>query len=540
MAAPPATMPSSSAEEADAEASRVNIFLHAENTRIFSNDHLDRRLPVTLVTGHLGSGKTTLLKHILTNRSNLRIAAAINDFAELNIDEKLVKNVANGAERLVELSNGCVCCHLLDDLKEAVFKLLETGGAVDTDEVNYLLVETSGVTDPMSVIRTLDAKFGKTFRARLDAVVTVIDSDQFLHSPPSLEAIAQLRAADIVLMNKVDLLQSNGADLDLVEGRIRSYNPTAEVYRTVRSNIPLHKILDVSPADAESAGGDAVIPISHERTKVPLYVSSVGGALRREGSSSISGSNSSSHSQNKLSGYSSISITLDDRPLNLAKLEKFITSARVQKLARMKGVLWIHGMDSHRCVLHLSGRGRLGFEQDGKWSGPPKSELAFIGPNVDAELEKEFAKCCIEEDYVGGERSTRGEDGGIFQKFRESKEFEIVESSAKENNAGITFFCVSGSKYYNYTDEQIERELRIDTDAMNLDLADAINASVANDQGNKAFLAHTNITDIRGRNRIALCWTTGEPGNNIDLLTEQAREILATYFRNISDCRCGK
>jgi hypothetical protein len=128
----------------------------------------------------------------------------------------------------------------------------------------------------------------------------------------------------------------------------------------------------------------------------------------------------------------------------------------------------------------------------------------------------------------------------MFQKLRKSKEFEIVESSTKENNSGITFFRVSGSKYYNYTDEQIEREFRIDTNSMNLDLADAINASVANDQGNKAFIAHTNITDIQGRNRMVLCWTTGEPANDIDLLTEQAREILATHFRNISDCRCGK
>ena len=398
-------MPRASSSEADVEASRVNIFLHAENTRIFSNDHLDRRLPVTLVTGHLGSGKTTLLKHILTNRSNLRIAAAINDFAELNIDEKLVKNVADGAERVVELSNGCVCCHLLDDLKDAVFKLLETGGAVDTDEVNYLVVETSGVTDPMSVIRTLDAKFGKCFRARLDAVVTVIDSDQFLHSPlPSSEAIAQLQAADIVLMNKVDLLRENGADLDLVEGRIRSYNSTAEIHRTVRSSIPLDRILDVSPADDGRAGGDAVIPITHERTKVPLYVSSTGGALRRDASSSVGGSSNGSHLLAKSSGYSSLSVTLADRPLSLAKLQQFVTSPRVQKLARMKGVLWIYGFDHYRCILHLSGRGRLGFELDGKWAGPPASELAFIGPRLDTDLEAGFGNCCIDKEEMSGKK----------------------------------------------------------------------------------------------------------------------------------------
>ena len=531
-------MPSSS--EADVEASRVNIFLHAENTRIFSNDHLDRRLPVTLVTGHLGSGKTTLLKHILTNRSNLRIAAAINDFAELNIDEKLVKNVADGAERVVELSNGCVCCHLLDDLKSAVFKLLETGGAVDTDEVNYLVVETSGVTDPMSVIRTLDAKFGKCFRARLDSVVTVIDSDQFLHCPlSSSEAIAQLQAADIVLMNKVDLLRENGTDLDLVEGRIRSYNPTAEIHRTIRSSIPLDRILDVSPANDGGAGGDTVIPITHERTKVPLYVSSTGGALRRDASSSIGGSSHGSHLLAKSSGYSSLSVTLADRPLSLAKLQQFVTSPRVQKLARMKGVLWIHGMGNYRCILHLSGRGRLGFELDGKWAGPPASELAFIGPRVDTDLETEFGKCCIDKDEMSGKNSSVEIDDRMLQELSCSKEFEIVDGSTPKDS-GITFFRVSGSKYFNYTDEEIERVLRIDTNAMNLDLADAINASVANEKGCKGFITHTIIPDQQGKHRTVLCYCGGEPANNFVLLKKLAGEVLATYFRNVSDCRCGK
>ena len=376
----------------------------------------------------------------------------------------------------------------------------------------------------------------------MDAVVTVIDSDQFLHSPlpRRSEAIAQLQAADIVLMNKVDLLRDNATDLDLVEGRIRSYNPTAEIHRTVRSSIPLDKILDVSPADDGGAGGDTVIPITHERTKVPLYVSSTGGALRREASSIVGGSSHVSHLLAKSSGYSSLSITLADRPLSLARLQQFVTSPRVQKLARMKGVLWIRGMGNYRCILHLSGRGRLGFELDGKWAGPPASELAFIGPRLDTDLGAEFGKCCIDKDEMSGEKCSDEIDGGMLQKLSGSKEFEIVEGSTENDNSGITFFRISGSKYYNYTDVEIERDLRIDTNAMNLDLSDAINASVANEKGCKSFIAHTIISDQQGMHRTVLCHAGGEPANNFALLKKLAEEILATYFRNVSDCRCGK
>ena len=111
-----------SSSDDDLEAQRVNLFLHAENVRIFKTTE-DRQLPVTIVTGFLGSGKTTLLNHILSNKSNLRVAAAINDFAELNIDANLVRQQQGDVSRgssIIQLSNGCVCCHLLDDLKEAV------------------------------------------------------------------------------------------------------------------------------------------------------------------------------------------------------------------------------------------------------------------------------------------------------------------------------------------------------------------------------------------------------------------------------------
>ena len=149
----------------DEEASRINIFHHAENVRIFNDGNAPKRIPVTVLTGCLGAGKTTLLNHILSHKSsNLRIAAAINDFAELNIDEQLISKTttesSSNSTKVVELTNGCVCCHLLDDLAQVVVKLFQSRGDVKTNTINYLLVETSGVTNLQSVVWTLNANLG--------------------------------------------------------------------------------------------------------------------------------------------------------------------------------------------------------------------------------------------------------------------------------------------------------------------------------------------------------------------------------------------
>mmetsp|Transcript_12322 Transcript_12322/g.17189 ORF Transcript_12322/g.17189 Transcript_12322/m.17189 type:complete len:528 (+) Transcript_12322:51-1634(+) len=521
----------------DLEASRVNIFLHAENVRVFG-EHERPVLPTCLVTGFLGAGKTTLLNHILSNGSNLRIAAAINDFAELNIDEDLVRS-KDTASKLVELSNGCVCCHLLDDLQDAVFKMLESGGDVERDAVNYLMVETSGVSDPLHVIRTLDAKFGKCFRARLDSVVTVVDSDQLAFHAPSDAAISQLACADIVIMNKIDLLKDKSA-ADLVESRIQFYNSDAVIHKANHCNVPLSAILDVDvpPPTDSTSGGNA---ITHESSQMPVYISATGGSLRRP-TSSIPAKTSKRNSANtalmthlKRDKFTSVSVTIESEPISLLKLQNFICSPLVQNLSRMKGVLWIQGMDDYRCVIHLSGRGRLGFELDGKWSGPPTSTIAFIGSNLNPdEIKTSFSHCTVNAlvKITTMDFSHKGLDV-----LKSSKEFQIFEDVQEKEDFGSHYFRLTGSEVYGYKEEEIERNLRIDTDEMNIDLADAVNASVDRP---KAFLAYKRVTLNGGESKLVLCYAGGlEPANNIEVLLREAIKVLSVHFRNVQVCQCG-
>jgi G3E family GTPase len=192
-------------------------------------------LPVTIITGFLGSGKTTLLNHILTNQQGLKTAVLVNEFGEIGIDNELI--VTTG-EDMVELNNGCVCCTINNDLVEAVYKVLER-----EDKVDYLVVETTGLADPLPVALTF---LGTELRdmTRLDSIVTLVDCENFsLDLFNSEAAHSQIAYGDIILLNKVDLVDE--ADVDALEIRIRDIKAGARILRTTKSQVPLPLILSV-------------------------------------------------------------------------------------------------------------------------------------------------------------------------------------------------------------------------------------------------------------------------------------------------------
>ncbi len=207
-----------------------------------TEQNVQDKVPVTVLTGYLGAGKTTLLNRILSEPHGKKYAVIVNEFGEIGIDNELV---VGADEEVFEMNNGCICCTVRGDLVRILEGLMRRKGKFDA-----IIVETTGLADPAPVAQTffIDENVGR--KTKLDAVVTVADAkwlkDRLKDAP---EAKNQIAFADVVLVNKTDLVTPE--ELEEVEARIRGINPYARLHKTERAKIPLHEVLDRNAFDLD-------------------------------------------------------------------------------------------------------------------------------------------------------------------------------------------------------------------------------------------------------------------------------------------------